>query len=80
MDQYINYAGGKQVSFANRSLPLLKSVRDMLLYLKYSASRISSYNLCLTKETDVARFFKEINPQNQKHQVRFKNLMKRAVT
>lgn len=66
---------GLQISLCNRSLPLLKSARDMLLYLGYSASRISIYNLYITKKIDVARFFREINPKNPKHQLRFKNFM-----
>lgn len=63
---------GMQVSFCNRSLPLLNSIRNMLVYLGYSASQISGYNLYLTKKVDVARFFKEINPRNIKHQLRFR--------
>lgn len=71
---------GMQISLCNRSLPLLKSARDMLLYLGYSASQISIYNLYITKKIDVARFFKEISPKNPKHQLRFKNFNSRAVT
>jgi len=58
---------GIQISFCNRSLPILKSLQFMLKKLKYSPSRISSYNMYLTKRKDVERFFKEIKPSNPKH-------------
>ena len=67
---------GHQISFSNRSAPLLKSIRDMLLLLEYSPSRISGTNLYITKREDVSRFFKEINPQNSKHRVRFEKFLK----
>jgi DNA-binding transcriptional regulator WhiA len=67
---------GCQISFCNRAMPLLKSARNMLLYLGYSASRISGSNLYITKRVDVSRFWREIKPQNPKHQLRFAGFLK----
>lgn len=66
---------GMQVSFCNRSMPLLKSVRNMLLSLKYSPSQISGYNLYLTKKADIKRFFGEIQPRNMKHVARYRSFL-----
>lgn len=66
---------GTQISFTNKSIPLLKSIRDMLIYLRYSPSKVSGYKVYITKKIEVLRFFKEINPRNLKHQVRFKSFL-----
>ncbi len=66
---------GIQISFCNRSLPILKSLQLMLKKLEYSPSSISSYNLYLTKREDVARFFQEIKPSNPKHVSRCLNIV-----
>ncbi len=58
---------GNQISFNNESLPLLKSIRDMLLYIGYSPSKISGYKVYLTKKSNIERFFREISPKNPKH-------------
>lgn len=62
---------GTQIAFTNASLPLLQSTRNMLLYLKYSPSIMSSQKVYLTRRENLDRFFKEINPKNQKHIERF---------
>lgn len=67
---------GVQVAFNNTSIPLLKSTRDMLVYLGYSPSKVSGYKVYLTKKEDVQRFFEEIQPQNPKHQERFSTFSK----
>ncbi|MDP1719064.1 MAG: LAGLIDADG family homing endonuclease [bacterium] len=72
---------GMQVEFTNASAPLLKSVRNMLIYLGYAPSRVSGQRVYLTKKLDVSRFFRQIKPQNRKHRLRFENFIKnRAVT
>lgn len=72
---------GIQVEFTNKSVPLLKSVRNMLIYLGYTPSRVSGPKVYLTRKLDVSRFFREIEPKNPKHQLRFENFVKnRAVT
>ena len=65
---------GVQVSFCNRSLPILKSLQLMLEKLEYNPSSISSYNMYLTKRGDVKRFLKEIKPSNPKHVSRYLNI------
>ncbi|MEK7498838.1 MAG: LAGLIDADG family homing endonuclease [Patescibacteria group bacterium] len=67
---------GIQISFTNKSAPLLKSIQIMLVYLGYHPSRISGYKFYLTKKNEVSRFFEEINPRNQKHRGRFKEFLK----
>lgn len=58
---------GIQISFCNRSLSILKSLQLMLKKLRYNPSKISSYNIYLTKREDIKRFFEEIRPSNSKH-------------
>ena len=58
-------------SFCNRSLPILKSLQEMLKKLKYNPSSVSLYNMYLTKRGDVKRFFEEIKPSNLKHVSRY---------
>lgn len=68
---------GTQISFSNRSMPLLTSLRKMLNGLGYKASRISAERVYITRSGDIARFFREIQPHNPKHVVRFGVLRKR---
>lgn len=68
---------GIQISFCNRSMPLLATVRNMFVKLGYHPSRISGYNLYLTKREDVLRFGKEIGFHNSKHQRRFLEFIKK---
>jgi len=58
---------GVQMSFCNRSIPLLQSARNILLDLRYHPSKISTYNLYLTKKADLKRYAKEIGFGNNKH-------------
>lgn len=71
---------GIQIAFSNRSLPLLISLRSMLIDLKYKPSHIVSNRVYLTKKTDLKRFFEEIKPHNRKHTERFKKFKKILVT
>jgi len=66
---------GVQVSFTNRSLPILRSLQKTLKLLGYSPSAISKYCIYLTKRSQVRRFFQEIQPSNQKHQLRFEKFI-----
>ena len=63
---------GTQISLTNKSIPLLKSLRKMLITLEYKPSEISSYRVFLTRKTDLDRFIREIRPANSKHLRRFK--------
>lgn len=67
---------GVQVEFTNKSAPLLRSARNMLMYLGYRPSRVSGPKVYLTRKDDLARFFREIAPKNPKHQLRFENFVK----
>lgn len=62
---------GIQISFCNRSLPILKSLQLMLKKLEYNPSSISLYNMYLTRRGDVKRFFEDIKPSNPKHVSRY---------
>lgn len=62
---------GIQVSFTNRSKPILISLQSMLRVLEYSPSAVSIHKIYITKREDVERFFREIKPKNIKHQERF---------
>lgn len=66
---------GIQMSFTNKSLPLLKSVQSMLLRIGYNPSKISKYRVYLTRKKDTCRFFREVNPRNIKHQERYKKFI-----
>lgn len=65
---------GIQISFTNYSLPLLEGLQNLLSILGYIPSEVSSHKIYLTKRKDIERFFKEINPKNQKHQKRFNSI------
>ncbi|MFA6551989.1 MAG: LAGLIDADG family homing endonuclease [Candidatus Paceibacterota bacterium] len=67
---------GIQISFNNRSMPLLQSSQIMLKRLGYKSSEVSSYKVYLTKISDVKRFFLDISPKNQKHQRRYQEFIK----
>lgn len=67
---------GMQISFCNRSRPLIESVRRMLIRLKFHPSQISGYNLYLTRQDDIGRFVREIGFGNQKHAARLLNFRK----
>lgn len=67
--------GGVQMSFTNRSEPLLQSARWMFHELKFHPSRISGPRFYLTKRKDLDRFFHEVGFGNQKHTERFKQFV-----
>lgn len=56
---------GIQVSYTNRSLPLLEATRCMLKKLEYSPSKESIFKIYLTKKADLERFLYEIRPSNK---------------
>jgi intein/homing endonuclease len=63
---------GMQISFCNRSKPMLQSVRLMLLKLGFNPSRVSDKNVYLTRKAEVARYVNEIGFSNIKHEIRFR--------
>ena len=68
---------GRQISLTNKSLPLLHSLRDMLIRLEFRPSEVSSDRVYLTRKGDIDRFFAEVGPANTKHLRRFKYLTRR---
>lgn len=62
---------GLQISFTNRSKPILLALQSMLEALEYKPSQISSNKVYLTDRVDLQRFFREIKPKNSKHVSRF---------
>jgi DNA-binding transcriptional regulator WhiA len=62
---------GTQLSFTNYSAPLLMSLQWSLRRLGYRVSEISGHRFYLTKIDGIKRFFKEIQPHNQRHIKRF---------
>ena len=67
---------GIQISFKNKSLPLLKSVERALKVLGYHPSKVSAYAVYLTRRKEVLRFFRDILPANVKHRSRFATFIK----
>lgn len=67
---------GSQISFTNKSKPLLKSVRKMLVYLGYKPSKISGDKVYITKKDSVLRFNREVVPKNSKHKARLEVFLK----
>ena len=67
------YRTGKwvQLSFKNRNLRLLSDVRAGLQRLGFFVSRISGYQIYISRKHDLHKFYKEIGFSNLKHEVRF---------
>ena len=55
---------GYQISFRNRSRPLLEEARNMLIRMNFSPSRISSNSVYLTRKSDLNKFNREIGSYN----------------
>ncbi len=66
----LKWFNAAQMSFKNRSFPLLEGTRDILLSLGYRASRISNYSIYLTRQQDIRRYIEEIGFGNDKHRLR----------
>lgn len=62
---------GIQISFTNKSKPLLVSLHNILKKLEYKTSEISGDSIYITSKDNVNHFFKEINPKNSKHKTRY---------
>lgn len=72
-----NLRFGIQISFTNRSAPLLVALQDMLRKLGYKVSKTSAYRVYITKREDVRRFFRDVAPANKKHRRRFDKFSRR---
>lgn len=70
---------GIQIAFINRSLPILQSIRYILILLGFFPSQISKFRVYLTRKEDVKKFFKLIKPSNNRHLERFLFLTKHSI-
>ncbi len=61
-----------QMSFCNRSKPLLRSARLLLISLDFTPSRISGNKVYLTRAVDLVKYSKEVGFHNPKHKTRFR--------
>ncbi|MDQ1299793.1 MAG: hypothetical protein QG636_461 [Patescibacteria group bacterium] len=68
---------GVQISFTNKSIPLLIALQSMLRRLGYRVSELSAYRIYITRRDNVERFFAEVQPMNTKHQDRYEYLTRR---
>lgn len=62
---------GAQINFTNRSLPLLKSVRALLIDLGFKPSVAKDYHVYLTRRPDLVKFNELIGFGNPKHEKRY---------
>lgn len=67
---------GVQLAFTNRSRPLLEDIRRSLILLNYHPSKISRFQIYVTKKKYVLKFLKHICPANTKHRQRSKEFVK----
>ncbi|MFO0704537.1 MAG: LAGLIDADG family homing endonuclease [Candidatus Andersenbacteria bacterium] len=58
---------GVQISFCNRSYPLLKSARLMMQQLGLRPSKISCYKVYLTRQKDLGNYLRQVGFSNRKH-------------
>src|SRR3989344_2857994 len=73
---YLLASGRMQVSFCNHSLPLLVSVRRLFECLDFHPSRVSGYNVFLTRKAEIGRLYREVGFNNLKHRKRYKKFVK----
>lgn len=66
---------GVQMSFTNKSIPLLISVRKLLLNLNFNPSKVGTEKIYLTKRENLIKFFSEVGFNNPKHKKRFLEFM-----
>lgn len=64
------------INFTNRSIPLLKFVKTKLEKFGFNPRKGNQYNVCLGKEEQVSRYFKEIGSSNPKHYNKHRKFMK----
>ncbi|KKW42821.1 MAG: Type II/IV secretion system ATPase [Candidatus Magasanikbacteria bacterium GW2011_GWA2_56_11] len=69
--RYLNCA----LNFTNRSLPILKFVKDTLSSLDLHPTQKTPYSIFLRREREIERYFKEIGSNNPKHTDKFKKFI-----
>lgn len=68
-----------QISFSNKSLPLLQSARRILAELDFTPTRISGPQVHLTRRKDVERYVCQIGFNNEKHVKRYQEFLNSAI-
>lgn len=64
-----------QISFCNKSKPLLYSARLMLMELGFHPSRVGEKNIYLTRKEDIYKYVTEIGFKNPKHTKRLQQFI-----
>lgn len=67
-----------QISFTNRSWPLLNGVKKILTRTGFHPSQISGFRLYLTRKQDILRYQREVGFRNAKHSRRFLDFLKNS--
>lgn len=68
---------GIQISFTNKSVPLLKNLQYMLKLQGFSPSKITVNKVYLTKKKDIKAYVSKIGFNNPKHLVRYNSFLHR---
>lgn len=66
---------GVQISFCNKSIPLLHDVRAMLIDLEFHPSVALHNKVYLTRKEDILKYYAMIGFANRKHRERYHTLM-----
>ncbi len=66
---------GIQISFTNKSAPLLKNLQYMLRLQGFSPSKISVNKVYLTKKKDIIAYVSKIGFNNPKHLIRYNSFI-----
>jgi hypothetical protein len=69
-----HWPGLIQISFRNYNKLLLKDVERALKQLGFITSKIHDKKICITKQNEVDKFFKEIKPNNPKHVKKYEKI------
>lgn len=63
------------INFTNRSFPLLNFVRSKLREFDFRPRKSNRFSVCLGREEELTRYFKEIGTSNPKHFRKYKKFM-----
>jgi intein/homing endonuclease len=72
-----NWKGLYQLSFKSKNKRLLNDVRDAFLQLGFCISKITrNDSVCLTKKTELMKYYKEVGFNNPKHRMKIERSFK----
>ena len=75
---YRKYGKYRQIQFKSSNKPLMNYTVKALKRMKFNPTEIvqdeTNYKLYLCRQGEVKRFFEEVAPTNQKHQIRFQRI------